>query len=286
MRNIARKVYRAIPFKQPMFEVLRRFSLPETIYRHLSFQGVIDVEADDSSFRMRHYGYMIENEVFWSGLFGHWEGSSLRIWVKAARQAQSILDVGANTGLYALAAKAVAPQAAVTAFEPMERIRQKLRANVNLNGFDIVVDGTAVSDRDGDGIMFDTPEEHEISATLEGSASTGRTRNQVPVRLARLDTLVSDGTIPPPDLLKIDVEGHEPAVLRGMEAQLRERRPSLLIEVLGTEAADRVDAIVRPLSYQLFRMDPDGPRRIDRVLPAPGTNLFLCSAETAARLIP
>ncbi len=286
MRKIARKVYQAIPFKQPVLEVLRRLSLPETVYRHLSFQGVFDVEVADTTFRMRHYGYVIENEVFWSGLFGHWQGSSLRLWVKAAQQAQSVLDVGANTGLYALAAKAASPRAAVVAFEPIERIRKKLQANVDLNAYDIAVDATAVSDRDGDGIMFDTPEEHEISATLENAASTGRPRNHVPVRLARLDTLVAAGTIRPPDLLKIDVEGHEPAVLRGMENQLRERKPALLIEVLGAEAAAQVDAMVRPLGYQVYRLDEDGPRRMDRVVPAPGTNLFLCTPEAAARLLP
>src|SRR3954466_14430559 len=98
MRKIARKLYRAIPLKQPAFELLRRVArVPEPLYRHLHFEGVIDVPVDGASFRMRHHGTQIENEVFWSGRFGRWEGASLRAWVAAARNARTIADVGANT---------------------------------------------------------------------------------------------------------------------------------------------------------------------------------------------
>jgi hypothetical protein len=73
MRKIARKLYRAIPFKQPVYEILRRhLSVPEPIYRHLNFRGAIEVAVEETSFRMWHHGYQIENEVFWSGLFGRW----------------------------------------------------------------------------------------------------------------------------------------------------------------------------------------------------------------------
>ena len=288
MRKIARKLYRAIPFKQPAYETLRRlFSVPEPIYRHLSFRGAIEVAAEETSFRMWHHGFQIENEVFWSGLFGQWEGASMRVWVRAARQAQVILDVGSNTGLYALAAKAVAPLASVAAFEPVERIREKLLVNVDLNQFDLPIFPAAVSDRDGHDIILDTGEEHELSATMdkEGAVLAGRPRREVSVPIVKLDTLVSAGTIGPPDLIKIDVEGHEAAVLRGMMSQLEAKRPALLIEVLSSGAADEVDRLTRPFGYVIYRLDQDGPRRLDTVAPAPGTNLFMCSPETAERLI-
>ena len=288
MRKIARKLYRAIPFKQPTYETLRRLiSLPEPIYRHLHFQGVIEVAAEQASFRMWHHGYQIENEVFWSGLFGQWEGASMRVWIRAARQAHVILDVGSNTGLYALAAKAVAPLASVVAFEPVERIREKLQANVGLNQFHLQVVPAAVSDRDGLGVLLDTGEEHELSATMDetGAVLADKPREEVSVPVVQLDTLVSAGTIRPPDLIKIDVEGHEAAALRGMMNQLEGKRPALLIEVLSTGAADEVDRLTRPFGYVVYRLDQDGPQQLDAVAPAPGTNLFMCSPETAEQLI-
>jgi FkbM family methyltransferase len=158
---------------------------------------------------------------------------------------------------------------------------------VELNQFDLPIVPAAVSDRDGLGVILDTEEEHELSATMDetGAVLAGRPRKEVPVQVTQLDTLVSAGTIRPPDRIKIDVEGHETAVLRGMKNQLERKRPALLIEVLTSGAADQVDRLTRPFGYVVYRLDQDGPRRLDAVAPAPGTNLFMCSPETAESLI-
>ena len=175
MRNTAHKLYRAVPFKQQVFELVRQLvQLPEPLYRHLHFEGVFDVSVNRGSFRMTHYGTQIENEVFWSGLYGRWEGSSLRMWVSAARDATAILDVGSNAGLYTLTAMSVAPRATVAAIEPVERIRAKLSSNVQLNGFDVTIIPAAASDRDGLGIMLDPGDEHVLSATLDPSRCGAR----------------------------------------------------------------------------------------------------------------
>lgn len=287
MRKLARKVYGAIPFKQPAFELLRGWvQVPEPVYRHLHFHGVIDVPVGDGAFRMHHHGTQIENELFWSGLFGRWEGESLRVWVRAARSARAILDVGANAGLYTLCAKAVSPHAAVAALEPVERIRAKLAANVALNRMDVSIVPAAASDRDGTGALLDTGAEHELSATLDPTARVlaGKEAHPVEVALVRLDTLVARGAIPPPDLVKIDVEGHEPAVLRGM-GSLLERRPVLLVEVLTEAAAADVDALTRHFGYQVYIIDAGGPRRLERPTAAPGGNLLFCTAEAARALL-
>ena len=108
-----------------------------------------------------------------------------------------------------------------------------------------------MSDRDGRGLMLDTGEEHELSATMDeaGAVLAGKPHKEVSVPVAKLDTLVSAGTIRPPDLIKIDVEGHEVAVLRGMMNQLEGKQPALLIEVLSLGAAYEVDRLTRPFGY-------------------------------------
>src|SRR5439155_25681636 len=50
---------------------------------------------------------------------------------------------------------------------------------------------------------------------------------------------IRDRRLPPPDLLKIDVEGFELEVLRGASATLRSARPRVFVELHGLEAADR-----------------------------------------------
>lgn len=65
------------------------------------------------------------------------------------------------------------------------------------------------------------------------------------VETVTLDSLLDSH--PAPELLKIDVEGGEPAVLRGAERLLAERRPAILIEINHRSAAD----LLRRHGYRL-----------------------------------
>ncbi len=104
-RSIIKQCYAALPFKQPAYKVLRRLGPPpERIYRHLHFKGTIEVDVSPTEhFRMQHHGYMIENELFWKGLAG-WEKVSMELWTRLSKRCNVILDIGANTGMYALVA--------------------------------------------------------------------------------------------------------------------------------------------------------------------------------------
>jgi hypothetical protein len=57
------------------------------------------------------------------------------------------------------------------------------------------------------------------------------------VRIARLDTLVATGEVPAPDVMKVDIEGGEVGMLKGAEETLRTKRPVLLVDLHGTNAA-------------------------------------------------
>jgi hypothetical protein len=54
------------------------------------------------------------------------------------------------------------------------------------------------------------------------------------VTIRRLDSLAQEAALPPPDVIKIDVEGSEAAVIAGATAILREKRPFVIIELHGT----------------------------------------------------
>ena len=60
---------------------------------------------------------------------------------------------------------------------------------------------------------------------------------EVKVRLRRLDSVVDELKLPPPALIKMDVEGSEIDVLEGARQTLERYRPTLLIEAHGTNAA-------------------------------------------------
>jgi len=138
-KSILKNIYRTVPFKRELYTLIRPvFSPPKRVYQHLHFEGPIRVEVEPGkSFTMMHHGFEVENDIFWAGLFGGWEKTSLRLWHQLCAEADVILDVGANTGVYALLSKTTNPHAKVFAFEPVERIFSKLAANVELNGYDI-----------------------------------------------------------------------------------------------------------------------------------------------------
>jgi FkbM family methyltransferase len=221
------------------------------------------------SFRINHYGYQIENEVFWRGLSNSWERESMKLWLKLCASSQVILDIGANTGIYALAAKCIQPRARVFAFEPHPLFFHKLEENIRLNAFDIVALEKAVSDNND----FVTIEDYSGNTpTLKTACLT-------------LDSLIESYGLNRIDLIKIDVEQHEPQVLAGFVTYLSRFKPTLLIEILTQQVAETVQKQVEGLGYLYFNIDENkGIRQTQRIEKSDYYNYLLCSAETASTL--
>src|SRR6188768_2264802 len=134
MKKTIKALYRSIPCKHFVFRKLRYLPIPTFLMRHLRFDGVIDIPMlPDRAFLINNHSTYIENDLFWLGYGGGWEATSLKIWRELASSSTYILDVGANTGVYSLAAMCINPAAVVVAFEPGEAVFQKLKANIQLN---------------------------------------------------------------------------------------------------------------------------------------------------------
>lgn len=286
MKTALKKAYAALPFKQPLYTALRNaVRVPEPIYRHLHFKGVIKVPlTKHESFRIMHHGYMIENELFWRGIKG-WEPVSMELWTRLCRRSSVIFDIGANTGVYALAAKAVNPQATIVAVEAVHRVFEKLQGNIALNSWEIHAVHSAANDYSGTAILYDNAEsEHVLSVSLNREWNSHSTRLRpvkVPcITVADLATEYSTGSV---DLLKIDVETHEPAVLRGFTDILQRDRPSMLIEILNDDLATQVSGLLAGLGYAYYNIDDKAwpPPRVDRLIRSEHYNFLVCRPEVA-----
>jgi len=148
-----------------------------------------------------------------------------------------VYDVGAHAGFFTLLASRLAgDRGRVYALEAcpdnVERLRRNVEANRALN---VEVVALAASDRDGEAAFV----MHE--STLQGRLAGEMEHSAVTVRTTTIDTLVREG-MTPPDVIKIDVEGAEGAVVRGAARTIAVHRPALLLEVhareAGTEVAD------------------------------------------------
>lgn len=116
------------------------------------------VVNEESSFLMNHYGYRLENEIFWRGLYeGGGEEQPLRLWLKLCAEAATILDIGANIGIYSLVAKTVNRGAKVYGLYPVAHLHRKLKKNCELNEFDVVCEHAALSNQDGFADIFIRP---------------------------------------------------------------------------------------------------------------------------------
>jgi FkbM family methyltransferase len=286
-------LYEALPMKAQLFRALRGalpngWHLPKSIFEHLHFKAVIRVPVGNTSFLVRHHGYYVENSLFWEGLYGSsWEGQSMRLWTRLCADSRLIVDVGANTGVYSLVAKALNPSARVVAFEPMQRVFQKLVANCELNSYDVHCVPLALSNIDGAAKVFDALTEHLYSVTLgKNMNAPGVPVIEREIDATRLDSFFRTERLDQRlDLMKIDVETHEAEVLEGMGEILHRDRPSLLIELLNEDVAAKVESLLPPNHYRFFNIsETSGPKEQEHLSEGIDFNFLVCSREVAGNL--
>lgn len=257
IKAIFKTIYKAIPFKKETFSLLRRIgSLPESLYRHLYFNGVIRINVDHGQdFKIIHYGHRLENELFWKGLYG-WEKYSMKLWSSLCNNSTVIFDIGSNTGLYSLVAKTVNPNSEVHAFEPFEAIHKKLIRNAKINGFKIHSNCSAISNYTGDAVIYTEDPNFAYSVTVNQNLWV---KDKEPIKLdvktITLKDYIEQNKITGIDLMKIDVETHEPEVIEGFVPYLEQFKPIVLIEILNDEVARRLNPYFNPGEYYFYNID-------------------------------
>lgn len=169
---------------------------------------------------------------------GPFEPQSLAKWAELCAGGGTVLDIGAYTGLYAIAARLMGCHA--VAFEPLGQNRARFKANAALNQVSAAVNEEAVSDRIGAAMIGINP----IPFT-SGASLLRRSRTQLPVKTLTIDTL----KLPKVAAIKIDIERAEPLALAGARETLARCRPAMLVEVLGEVEKAAVLAAVKGLGY-------------------------------------
>lgn len=289
MKSDLKQFYNIVPLKKQLFSYLKHFYSPsESVYKHLHFKGDFDVLIDEEhSFKLRHYGFQIENEIFWGGLKESHEKISTNLWINLSRQAETVFDIGANTGVYSLITKSLNPKAKVYAFEPVKRVYEKLCENNILNEYDVVCLEKATSNKTGTAVIYDTPTEHVYSVTV-GKNLNDTNVEVIPtsIETVRLDDFIESENIEKIDLMKIDVETHEAEVLEGLGKYLELFKPTLLIEILNDEVGKNVEDLVAKNGYLYFDIDDKNGslKQTNQITKSDFYNYLLCNEKTAKEL--
>ena len=203
--------------------------------------------------------------LYWNG---HYERATLALWTLLARRHVLALDIGAHTGIYTLAARAANPDINVLSFEAdagnYARLTLNLRANniATTNAYQL-----GVSDANGTrSFTVRTHADYLSSGGSFESVDGGRSND---VRIAALDSFLPPTIADQVGLIKLDVEGHEPAALAGMRGLLARAHPTMIFECLTEATATAIDMLLRPLGYRFFEIDDRAgtTRETERLVP-------------------
>ena len=186
-----------------------------------------------------------------------------------------VYDIGANVGFFALiCAKLSGSSGRVEAFEPNPACASLCRYNLALNHFGHAsVHDLAISDSSGV-IRFEVPKDSTaLGHIARGDVDMSKDASLLfEVRTVSLDDYVVQCKLAPPDLILIDVEGHELSVLKGAIETIKMHLPKINCEVhwLGDAFLEYFESELKPLGYELRTMGhqaiPSHPERWQAVL--------------------
>ncbi|WP_328702988.1 FkbM family methyltransferase [Arenibaculum pallidiluteum] len=198
--------------------------------------------------------------------------------------AGTAFDIGANSGTYTHRLARLA--ARVIAFEPNPHLAEVLdtRFRSLIAAGSVRIERCALSDEAGSAELF-VPRRASALASVEWQpgAEGGLEGETVRVRRARLD----DWSAETVGLIKVDVEGHELAVLRGGLGLIGRDRPNLLVEAEERHhpgTLDALKALLLPMGYRGFYLHNGLLRSMDRFDPAVLQSRDALNAEGTFRL--
>lgn len=180
------------------------------------------------------------------------EPTAARLLASCLRPGMIVVDVGANIGYYALLeARLVGPRGRVLAIEPVPENARMFLHNLQANGYEnVAFRQVAISNRNG------------MSKMHVSARSNHHSLHDVPwqtadldVPVCTLDALLKDEVLSSLDVIRMDLEGHEIAVLDGMTATIEKYHPRLLVEVhphiVGPDATIRYLDRLNLLGYSV-----------------------------------
>lgn len=181
----------------------------------------------------------------WLGIY---ESDKQQLMRLLTRPGMVAYDVGANAGFYTLAlSRLVGGSGRVFAFEPLAENAANILNHIRLNHCgNTILYQVAVSDKNG--LAAFLVEQCNSSGRLGGAGAY-----RVPT--VTLDALLETEGLPVPDIVKMDVEGAESAVLEGAPTLLGMRKTAWVIALHGDEQQRKVGRILSMHGYLIFRLD-------------------------------
>ncbi len=166
---------------------------------------------------------------------GTYEPNEFYFLSRILKPGMHFVDIGANNGLFSLFATSyIWPNGCSYAIEPSPREITKLTQNVRLNTLppsSVKILEFALSDLPGERELLVAEDKYDGHNTLGHFIYDTNEKERTSVKAETLDRLVQKGDIKKVDVMKIDAEGSEYAILRGSTVSIKKFRPIILIEI-------------------------------------------------------
>nr|WP_305891407.1 FkbM family methyltransferase [Methylomonas sp. SURF-1] len=198
------------------------------------------------------------------------------------------MDVGANTGIYSLISKSNSPFAKIIAIEPIDVNFEVLHNNIIKNNFSIITEKVALSNYQGSATMFALKNKLNYMTQIDKNRyalhpeiAKNHEISKILVEVKSFDYFAFKYDIEDIDLIKVDVEGSELSVLETLWPILSSNLPSIILEIIGNDSADRINELLSTLDYDYFSIDEIGRRitKVDRLWDNNHQNFLICKAE-------
>lgn len=187
-------------------------------------------------------------------LDGYWEMWNTEAIVGLVKPGMTVLDVGAHCGYFSvLMADLVGPQGKLLSFEPNPPIAELLRRTVAVNGFDrrTTVFEVALGDKSGSAVLDVPRNEPKNAHVVQGTRGPG----MVEVALKRADEI--PGALNA-DFIKIDAEGAEQEIWKGLSGILSRERPlTILLEFAAVRYNDPASFLEEILGHGFHLAEVD-----------------------------
>lgn len=191
------------------------------------------------------------------------ESYALRTFARIAGKNPVIWDVGAHYGEYAQQAHEILPAASIISFEILPPIANQMRKSVEGEWLELIE--LRLSDSEGtvEIVWNKRSDASNAISHLNNEFFSHNDLERVACQVTTADALIATGT-PRPDFLKIDVEGHEPAVLRGARDLLNSDQPPVMIQfeygqtwIAGSGLLHNCQTFLEDAGYKVGRLFPN-----------------------------
>lgn len=261
IKQVAKKIVYHPTFNLPLRSVVKLFVnlLPPKFVYRFPIVGTVTISLPHSKSLYLYINGLdiIASKVYWHNDIMAHEAATMPLFFDLLKQVDTMLDIGANVGIYTLIAAIDNPNRQVWAFEPAPTAFASLQCNVQINQLDNVnIQKAAATDYDGE-ITFYIP---HVGIPVSGSTRQDfrQAVETISVPAISLDSFIHKNNLPRIDLVKIDTEGTEDKVFAGARNLLEKDRPLIICEVLEGIIEANIQAQLEHLDYKYFWISDAG----------------------------